>query len=281
MNNEIVVLIDTNDLGGNLSSYAIAFAKQINTRVVFCDIVTTQIVPVDRLQMIHGTAAVMPIYENRAGKIADEVEASLQLLCNKHVEEWEFVDYEVLVGVNYIQSVKKLIKERKPRLLMMSKCQQSSFWDEWLGTKATSIAESINIPTLIVPDNQQFSPYTNMLHLLDLEGNDMVKLKQSLVLAQQMNMTASAAYIDEKDGNNKDLFEKRTELLSRTTRYPNLTFAYHESDNFNETINGLIQKNNLDVIGIAYQNVGFLSRLFTDNYPEKIIFSNDIPFIVY
>jgi|GEM_PF-2196326 nucleotide-binding universal stress UspA family protein len=281
MKNEIIVLIDTNDLDGNLSQYAIDFAKQINARVTFCDIVTTQKIPIDSTQLVYGTAAEMPAYENRAEKIAAEVESSLQSLCKKHAEEWGFIDYEVLVGVNYIQSVKKIIKERKPTLLMMSKSKPSSFWDEWLGTKATFIAEAINTPTLIIPKNQRFNAYKNMLHLLDLEGNDMVKLNQSLILAEQMNAKASAVYIEEKGNQNKDLFEKRTKMLSRLARYPGLTFAYYESNDFNETINTLIQEKNLDIIGIAYQNINFLSRLFTDNYAEKIIFSNDIPFIVY
>jgi hypothetical protein len=237
--------------------------------------------PVESMHPIHGTVASTPAYENRAEKIADQVELSLQSLCEKHAEELELIDYKLLVGVSYIRSVKKLIKERNPPLLMMSKSKPSSFWDEWFGTKATFIAEAVNTPILIVPDNQRFSPYENMLHLLNLDGDDMVKLKQSLILAEQMNTKASAAYIEEKGSSNKDLFEKQTELLSRLTRYPNLTFAYYESNDFNETINTLIQENNLDIIGIAYQNVNFLNRLFTDNYAEKIVFSNDIPFIVY
>jgi len=281
MKNNIIVHTNIDDIDLIFAKYSVDFAKSVNAKITFCDIVTAEIPNHAITQPNYIHAGEMPVYTNRIEKVTEAVERKLSKLCHQLSNEWEHIDYKVLTNVNYIDALRDLVNELEARYILISKVQSPNFWNKWLGTVSTTVAEELNIPTIIVPQNQKFVPFKHLLHQIELNGMDMSKLKKTLVLSRQLNTKVTATYFDDNDSISNKMFENRTSFLGRMIRYPSISFKYYSTSNLNETLNTLIQASDIDVIALRHHQESILNRIFNTDYTDKIILENDVPFIVY
>lgn len=281
MKSNIIVYTNIYDTDENFIKYTIDFAKSIDARITFCDTITAEKPDYVTVEPIYGHASEMPVYDNRIEKVKEIVVSKLDDLCKRFSNDWPYIDYEVLTDVNYIGALKKVVKRKQARYVLISKIQEPSFWDKWLGTVSTTIAEELNVPTILIPQNQKFKPFTHILHQIELDGMDLTKLKNTLILSNQLNAKITAAYFDNNGGVSLKMFKNRTSFLNRMVRYPLLSFKYYESNNLNESLNTLIQASNVDMIVLRHHQESLLNRIFNMNHTDRIVLENDIPFIIY
>lgn len=280
MKNKIIALIDTTDVSNNISNYIIEFAKNIEAAVTFCDIISVDSLETYNMQQpAIGMTGVAPIYKSKVKDMLAEAEKALQFTCDKFVNEWEFVDYEIVRGTDYISELRNLIKEKEANLLVTGRNESPNFLEKWLGNQTTMIADATNIPTLIVPQNYSFLPFQHLLHHIELKGRDMAKLKRTVQFAKLFDASVTATFFD----TNKEYvnYKKRTSLLSKIARYPKLEFNYYEVENIQESLNTLTQEKGIDLIAMNYQDNNIIGRLFSRNYSDHLILSLEVPFMVY
>lgn len=280
MRNNIIVYTNIYDINESIAKYAIDFAKSIEAQVIFCGTVAAEVPHHAIVQPVYGHAGEMPVYSNRITKIEEEVEKDLQKLCDTFLNDWSYISYEVLTDVNYVDALKELIKAKQAKYVLIGKTQEANFWDKWLGTVSTTIAEELNVPTILIPQNQKFQPFKHILHEIELNGMDMTKLKSTIVLSRQLNTKVTAAYFDNAAISEK-IFKDRVAFLSRMIRYPSLFFKHYNTDNLNETLNTLIKQSDIDAIALRHHQESLLNRIFNNNHTDKIILDNDVPFVVY
>ncbi|MFK7948899.1 MAG: universal stress protein [Saprospiraceae bacterium] len=239
MINRIIALIDTSNYDNNIAEYAIQFAKATEAEVVLCDIVAVEKIQKQTVQATTGMTAVMPIYRNRVDVLVETVTQKLELIKSQYINQWNFIDYQVIKGINYIESLKSLIKQTKANLLLVGRRESPNFLEKWLGNKTTMIADATNIPTLIIPKQTDFTPFQNILHQIELKGRDMTKLKKTVQLAKPFKAQVYATFFDTDE--EYILFRKRTSLLNKIARYPNLAFEYFSINNIKNSLNTLAQ----------------------------------------
>lgn len=281
MRNNIIVYTNIYDTDVNVARYAVEFAKSIDAHITFCDTITAETPKHAIVQPIHGHAGEMPVYSHRIAKMEETVHEELQNLCKQLSTDWAHIDYEVLTDVNYIDALKKLVKEKQAKYVLISKTQSPNFWDKWLGTVSTTIAEELDVPTILIPRNQHYEPFTHILHQIELNEADLSKLKKTLILARQLNTKVTAAYFDNNDPISDEMFKKQTSSLAETVQHPMLSFKHYKIDDLSETLNTLVQKSSIDMIALRHHQEGLLNRIFSNDHTDKIILDNDIPFIVY
>lgn len=281
MTKKIVVFIDTNDTSYNLGRYAIELAKRLEAQVIFCDAVMSESPEYVMEETVYSQIAGIPAYHNRVKKLINIVEGRLQDICNSYKESWEHIDYKLIVDINYIDGLKKLVQTEGAKFLLMNRTQAPSFWDTWVGTTTTTIIEEVNIPTIIIPESYKFQSYKNILHHIDLESGDLKKLKTTVTLAGGFNAQVTAAYFDQDQKSDQSLFDTLTFTLNEALNYQLLDFKYYHTSDLGETCNTLIQESNIDLMAVSYHDKDLFSRLFSDDYTDKLILTTDIPFIIF
>ena len=268
----ILVPTDFSDPANNALAYAIAFARETNSKIV--------VLHIYHVPMVSYRESYDPPAEVAAQNLASAEQQIKNL--EAQFPELQTLEYATrLIPMNYPIEIPEIILSLQSDLIIMGSNGSSKLREFLLGSSTISVIEGAKCPVLAIPDQAQ---YAGIHHIgLAYEQDrieDMCVLDFLVSLAREFRATIQVFHVYDQDHKPDSIaYTQNTEALNEY--FGNIQHPYAEF--FEEDIEGgmstFVEDNKIDILTIIPKRRTLFFRLFKSHPAKKIFVYSQVPLL--
>jgi nucleotide-binding universal stress UspA family protein len=276
----ILVLTDFSAVADNAAQYAVWFAEGLKADVMLFN---ANIPKTPIPAMADGTE------EDADDFINEDVAIKLGILTEKLNKSLNREDINKPL-LNYITKkgavadcVDGIVKDKKIDLIIMGAHQYNDLNLFLLGNNVKEVINKAKCPVLLIPEQAAFKKIRNISYATDLRYCDVQIIEFLHNLARQFNAAVSLIHVCTQglpDLLNEEATSIFLDVVSPQIKEPCITFNSSGSNEAELTINQLIEKQEMDILALAYRKNHFFKRIFKSSVDKKDDAFMRIPLLV-
>lgn len=272
--NNILVPIDFSNCSKNALKRAIIIARQANAKIHMVNAVH-----IHAPHAIHSSAAILDSliadYESQVRQSFEELEKEIIELKDVPHESDRFVTY--LTDAIHAELASKDID-----LIVMGTREHHDSLDQWVGTNATDIINSTNVPVIVVPENYVKIGINRIAFAMDLHKiTDLGGLNVLRKLATMYDAEVFAFHVETPPFEISSVEEKRIHILQEKLEGVSYSFRTCEADDVSEGIKDFVNKHEIDMLAMIPRKHGFFQRLFSKSITKNVAIDTGVPLLAF
>lgn len=205
----------------------------------------------------------------------------------KSIKENDGVAVDTLISKDSLQeAITKSLQEKKFELIVMGTLGASGIKEKLWGSRTASTIGKSEIPVIAIPNDYKWKKPEKILFATNQFEKDPAILDIVFELAGlYMASVQVAVFTDEDDDKagtfleNKRKISEYESFLQETYNEDTLTSAHLYGENFNETLQDFIKKNDIDMLVMVTYPHKFWNRIFNPSKTKLMSFHTKIPLL--
>jgi len=181
------------------------------------------------------------------------------------------------------QTIVQKAEEENPYMVLLEGNSELTTLHEWFGTYETRIAENINAPVLVIPNDYLFQPVNTVVYLMELDDHKVSNMRLLTDVTKELEAKVEVVFLSEE--RSEETISKYTDIvgtMKNLLNYQNVNFTQIFTDaNAAETIEIVMGRVKPDWLAFEHDSKSFFERM-VDNYNTKrLILQSEIPVLVF
>ncbi len=272
--NNILVPVDFSKCSKNALKIAIKIAKKANAKIHIVNAVHVHAPHPSFMEstMIEG---VMADYESQVKQSFEELESEIIELQDVPHDMDKFLSY--LTDAIFSETKTKQID-----LIVMGTRSDHDEVEHLIGTHATDIIETSEIPVLVIPENYDQFKLDRMGFASDfLKVVDYKKLEILVWFAKNFNAEVLVFHVTEDANSLTESEERQIEAIKKKLMEIDASIRTIEANSTMEGILTFIMKHDLDMLAMLPRKHGFFRRLFTTSVTKSLAINPSVPLLTF
>lgn len=217
----------------------------------------------------------------RINDVKDMLEIDLNKRCLELKQIWNDIDYEVEIGFKEETFIQKA-KEENPFLFLVEGKNDLTSIGEWFGTYETRMAEEINVPTLIVPQQYPWQPINDILYVMRLDDKKARNIRVLHNMAKELDAKLHIMMLSDDDTveNHKE-YERIVAALENFYDYKRIQYHFVLEVQTANEIKRMTSTLQINCLAFEHAESSFVEKVFSDLNSERIILQSEIPVLVF
>ncbi|TAF56822.1 MAG: universal stress protein [Sphingobacteriia bacterium] len=273
----ILLPTDFSATAQNAADYAVQLAQQIGaTRLVLFHAYD---VPVAVDPLMPG----LPVPELDAFRSA--AESRIYALRHQYLEKYGesfLFDVQLHFG-SLLGGLSDVCTQLPIDLIVMGITGGGAVEETLVGSNTLGVANELTIPLLIVPPHAQFQHISKVLMACDFEAAETtipVDLLQKLLTSTQSKLHVINVEDREDDRSLPAKIFGESAAVYSTLASLNPSYHFLEHRDFTEAVNGLAEKESVQIIVNLARKRGFFDKIFRISHTKKLAFHSHLPVLV-
>lgn len=274
---QILVPTDFSDCAGNAIDFAVQSAK---------------IIPME-ITLLHSFELNDNMYTDYIGVNREFNQTMLtgakENLANlkKSMEENDGVTVDTLISKDSLQeAITESLREKKFELIVMGTLGASGIKEKLWGSRTSATIGKSRIPVIAIPNEYKWKKPQKILFATNQFEKDPAILDIVFELAGlYMASVQVAVFTDEEDDKAGTFLENKRKIseyetfLKETYNEDTLTSAHLYGENFSETLQDFIKKNDIDMLVMVTYPHKFWNRIFNPSKTKLMSYHTKIPLL--
>ncbi|HNP19816.1 MAG TPA: universal stress protein [Fulvivirga sp.] len=271
MTNTILVPTDFSECSINAIKYAANLARKIsNTNLLIAHAYS--------LPITYGEAGLYsPVV-----KITDQMEEEIKMQFEKmerQVPELNEVSFQTVSFAGFVtEMVESLCPNNEIDMIVMGTKGASGIDEVLLGTNTNSVVRSINIPTIVIPENAHYKAIRNIALASDYKPIDGKVLDPLKKLIKITKGDLHIIHIGDKDGISSTEATVAKKFVQFFKNIPH-HFHYIVNEDVETGLNEYIIRKQIDLLALIPRKHKFFDMIFGKSESRRIIFHTKTPVI--
>lgn len=275
---KVLVPTDFSTCANNAVNFAIQTAKYLPVKVILLH-------AFERSESTY--ARYVGLDAEYTGILLADINEKMANLSNT-IRDFEGVEIETLVtDLSLAESVKTICDERKIDLVVMGTHGATGLREKFWGSRTASLIDKTTVPLMVIPDDYQWKQPVKFLFATNQFEEDSAILNYMFEMVSLYNGKLEIVSFTDEDSQTavNELQSKLEEYGSKLkTIYGNdaLTTTHLHGDEFDETLQEYIKKNNVDILAMItyHKEKNFFYRLFNSGITTKMSYHTETPLLV-
>ena len=215
-------------------------------------------------------------------------QAALEAELNSFINEEEGnVAIKVTSEVIFGGPVRELIKKSKSeetRMIIMGQKGAGQSSDRFLGSVSTAVSRDAACPVVLVHEDNDFKPYSNILFASNYESIDNGTLGRLMEFAQQFK--AGIHFVHINDEHSEETFNLlKTRIFETLFKEEDLQGAFHltrfSANSVHEGLNDYAEDHDIDLVIMVTPHKSFWERILHQSQTKAMALTSKVPILVY
>jgi nucleotide-binding universal stress UspA family protein len=269
--NTLIVPTDFSTTADNSLQYAVAFAKAYNFSVtLFHSVSFATIGSVNSLHPIeHGEQFLVDAEHSLREKI-------IQL--KRDYPEVEF--HQVAMVGSLMDNLLEVCQQLSPIAIIMGITGTNSSMDKIIGSNATTIAQELKYPVIIVPKGAEFKPIQTVTFACDLKN--VVASTPLVSIRTFMKLFASKLHVLNVDYHNRNFTPRTPEemhiLDTMLDEVPH-EFQFIEDEDVQHAINAFVEQHQIDMLIMIPKKHNLWDTIFKKSHTKEMAYHSHVPIL--
>ncbi len=237
---------------------------------------------------VRGAAVLKPEYQqpynvvmvNEMQPSAKEISKIMDDLTDRYRGKCIHLEVDFTYGFEgeaVVDKVNKLSDKYKPALIVLEKKSKESLLSEWFGTAETVIAQHVDCPTLILPDNYRMQEIKRITYALDSTILHIPHINFLKQLARDFSAEIEIISTVENQAEEEHLEAVKKEYAEEK----NIAVIYLKNAEDFTDIQQRAAHPEVSIFAFPDRERGFFERLFNNDNTRHLILSTETPVIVF
>ncbi len=193
----------------------------------------------------------------------------------------------VMYAGTFNEAINEAVKENNIDIIVMGTHGASGIKEKLWGSNTSSVIGNCTVPVLVIPNDYKWSTPKNILFATNHFEEDPAILNPVFSFSQMLNATLQlAVFSDEDDADGAEVMEHSRGIhsyeqnLKRKYNSEGLQAHHLSGDDFMETLQECIDKNDFQVVVMVTHQRSFFDRIFHPSLSKKMSYHTNIPLLV-
>jgi nucleotide-binding universal stress UspA family protein len=228
--------------------------------------------------MDSGTLTPNSIKINQAKIQAEQKLKSLYLEAKMM---YPHVEYQIEIGYP-IQNIISKSENEVPYLVVLQGNNELSTLHEWFSTYETRLAENIEAPVLVLPQEYYWHPVHLITYFMDMNDHQVENMRVLSRLAKDLNAKIAVVMLFENDDEEEvEKYKQTINILRDFLGYHQVTFHQVFPDDTSNSVGQLMEHLQADWLVFEHQSRSFLERMLDTYHTKRLILQSGIPVLVF
>lgn len=266
------------DFSGNAETalnYALALATSLSAEI-------------DLLHVIHPTTNNALLSGINAQELNEEREEAVNKFVNlisKAKTTYGNITINYYFGVGTVaEVVNQKANELKVDMVIIGTHGASGLKKFLLGSNASSVIETVDVPVLAIPDGAKFYPPKKILFATNYYVGDVNVLERLVIMAKQFGSEIEIVHVIDEDDFDEDenlYLENCTKLVKAVTHYDKISHKTYKDHDVKEGIKELVASENADILAVSSRKRSFLEKLINKSLAKDLSYDTFAPLLSY
>ncbi len=289
MHNKIIASIDVFNPNQELLKYGVYAAKQLGARLSLYN-AQHRSVSIPEGLLIPGSPGIQLIDQQEK---VDQAKVNLRKIYQQISEEWDYTSTQFHTSIvpawegdKTLHLIDK-VEDQHPTLVMLGVKSNFNIINELLGTPETKLAEQVNCPVLLIPNECVFSEILSINYLLERDKPLVEVMKEVLFIKNllSVNATDKSINIVYYFGQNIEEAEKdialKKSIIIREIGNEYLRFHNLANENIDEAIEQNISRHATNLFAFPSRDKSIIERIRSNDNTKRLILKSQIPVLVF
>ena len=277
MENEIFIALNNFNRPSSLAIYGAHLAKQINRPIFLFGITRVSV----------ATPPTVLSGNNIQNSVSDKM-TSVKLKAERKLEEIVLDVKQIHQDVNgntefgYKESsIISKTEKRGSHLVLLEGVNELTTLHEWFGTYETRLAEEVNAPVLIVPENYTWNRVKNILYVMDLDDDKIDNVRYLVDLSKELKAQLNVVTISNDKAKDNGKYDIVVNILQHLVKGANIQFYRIFTDEPSDSVEKIMLKTDADWLAFEHKSRSFIERVFNDYNTKNLILQSQKPVLVF
>lgn len=289
MANKIIASIDVFEPNQALLRYGVYAAKHLKAHLSLFNAQHRSItIPYNKPITGHSGVEIIDQKEK-----IEKAKDRLEKIYNQISEEWDYTTTQFHTSIvpewkgDKIFHLIDEVQDQHPMLVILNVKSDFNLINELLGTPETKLAEQVDCPVLLIPDDAVFSEILTINYLLEKDKPLVEVMKEVLFLRGLLSTSIKVKGIniiyyfgnDPKVVDKEVLFKKN--LITRELGDELIHFHNLANENIGESIEQNIHQYSTNLFAFPNRDKSIMERLMSNDNTKRLILKSQIPVLVF
>ena len=276
--NKIFVSVNDYNIPNSVANYGVYLAKNLERPAHLYGVTK---VPIQHQPVsITGSGVPSPVLAG-IGEVQKVATIELKKLHQEAVKIYSDVTYDVEIGFPEKALIEKT-EETQPYMVVIEGNNKLTNLHEWFGTYETRIAESIDAPVLVLPNDYYWKPVNRILYVMEMDDQKVNNMRVLTNLAEDLDANIAVVLLSQE--NNEAETNKYNQIVNTMKNflgYKNVNFHQFFTQDPANTIDNLMTHVNADWLAFEHESRSFLERMLNNYNTKRLILQSEIPVLVF
>lgn len=289
MANKIIASIDVFEPNQTLLRYGVYAAKHIKAHLSLFNAQHRSItIPYNKAITEYSEVEIID-----QKKRIERAKLKLEKIYNQISKEWDYTTTQFHTSIvpewkgNKLFHLIDEVQDQHPILVMLGVKSDFNLINELIGTPETKLAEQVDCPVLLIPDDAVFSEILTINYLLEKDKPLVEVMKEVLFLRGLLSTSTKVEGIkiiyyfgdDPKVLDKEVLFKKN--LIHRELGDDLIHFTNLANENIDESIEQNIHLYSTGLFAFPNRGKSIMERLMSNDNTKRLILKSQIPVLVF
>ena len=251
----ILVPIDFSENADKAFAYACDFANDLNSEVT----------------LLHSTQSLGSNQEELFAKLKKYAESNQTLN----------IKYELVKG-KPTESIQHFVEENPFNLIIMGTKGATDDSDIQMGSVTAEIIRTVKVNVLAIPSKAIYKPIKKIAYALDFVDFNKAKLLDLNKFARKLTAEIILLHVTEESNYfDEEKLKHYRETMDSVVNYDNLSFEFLEGENIIETIEGFVQRKQVDILAMLTRDYHLIEQAYDKSFTKKMLYHSNLPLLVF
>lgn len=266
----ILIATDFSNAARNAALYGIELAKVLGAKVILFSAYHVPS-PIPALNVSISEYGIMKDAEKILAEEADIIikdnEIEMERVCDHGPAE---------------KTINSIAKEKNAELIIIGMKGGGKNFRKVLGSTATSLTRSTDIPLIIVPEDAEFTLIKTIVFASDINVETNLQSLDELIKITQL-FKSKLYVVKVITDKNKERFEGMTDTQQQLKQAYNMvdtSFQYPVDMDIRHALSEFIKENHVDMLAMMPHKHVWVERLFKKSETKEMIFHTHVPLLI-
>ncbi|MFK8007559.1 MAG: hypothetical protein AB8H03_14365 [Saprospiraceae bacterium] len=276
--NKIFISLKNYNLPNSTANYGVHLAKNLERPAHLFGV---EKVPMSS-QPVAITGSGLPTATvERIGTVHQVALKQLKELHHEVIKLYDNVSYNVEIGFPEISLIEKTEKT-DPHIVVLEGDNELTTLHEWFGTYETRLAENIEAPVLVLPNNYNWKPVKKILYVMEIDDEKVANMRFLTSIATAMKANIAVVLLsNERSEKEMNKYNHIVRTMRTILGYDNVNFHQFFTQDPANTIDNLLTHVNADWLAFEHASRSFLERMLNNYNTKRLILQSEIPVLVF
>lgn len=217
----------------------------------------------------------------KIGEIRENAKKHLMELHYDLSKLYDNVSYSIEIGFPEMSLIEKT-EEINPHMVVLKGNNELTTLHEWFGTYETRLAENIEAPVLVLPDDYIWRPVKKILYVMEIDDEKVANMRYLTNLAKEMKAQIAVVLLsNERSEKEMNKYNHMVRTMRTILGYDNTNFYQFFTQDPANTIDNLLTHVDADWLAFEHESRSFLERMLDNYNTKRLILQSEIPVLVF
>lgn len=232
---------------------------------------------------IHVPGSTISMMNEMMNILENEAHEDLKAIISEIEENYDNIELSGTTGVgDPVLAIKEYAQKTSCNLIVMGTKGATGLKKALIGSNAAGVIDNLKTPTMLIPEDAQFTGLNNIIYATDLQDIDN-ELEQIIELTKPWNPEITVLHVIPENLKIEEINEAETgSELVRKHHYKKLRFKLLTGTDPNAEIEYYIKETGeKDLLVMFAEKRSLLARIWDKSLSKKMAFHAELPLLVF